>query len=499
DKAKDESQRLSSTTTLTINIKDDDDLPPSFIYKGCMLLDGSCINPEYSASVSSGINHGVLNISPEKIQAIDMDTINSPIKYSFVSGSPNTFSEYFKINPDTGAVHQVKAVESSTNKKFSIIIKAQEVSEAKRSTTAKLFITVKPVDAHPPEIVLSAREGHVKENSPIGEDVVDASEKPLIVTVEDKDFGPNDPKPIYTFELTTPYFIVDKNGHLVVNENNLDRDPPNPGRFKFQIVAREKNGVAASAPSSVTVNLLDVNDNPPVLPIIAPVSVPAGDVKRKVTTIHATDNDEGKNAEIKYSIYHVSNNGNNKFSINEDTGDISTIGKLNAGDQYSLTVQATDAGGLYSQAIVEVTVSPGPNTEAPVFEQAVYDIEVSEGATINSTVSTLMAMDPEGDPVTYSILSGNDLRQFAIGAKSGIISIIRMLDREDLNRYQLMIKAEDTGKLSSIATVNIKVTDINDKNPEFVGDPYLFHVKEGLPKASVGYVKAVDADEGINA
>lgn len=154
-------------------------------------------------------------------------------------------------------------------------------------------------------------------------------------------------------------------------------------------MAREKNSIAASAPTSVTVHLRDVNDNPPVLPIIAPVSVPAGDVKRKVTTIQASDNDEGDNAEVRYSIYHVSNNGNNKFVINPMTGELETVGKLNAGDQYSLTVQATDKGGLYSQAIVEVTISPGPNTQAPVFEQSVYDIEVSEGATINSTVATI--------------------------------------------------------------------------------------------------------------
>lgn len=69
-------------------------------------------------------------------------------------------------------------------------------------------------------------------------------------------------------------------------------------------------------------------------------------MKRKVTTIHATDNDEGENAEVKYSIYHVSNNGNNKFVINANTGEITTLGKLNAGDQYSLTVQATDSGKL---------------------------------------------------------------------------------------------------------------------------------------------------------
>ncbi|XP_044262144.1 cadherin-99C [Tribolium madens] len=499
DRAHDDTQRLSSTTTLVVNIKDDDDQNPSFIYKGCMLLDGTCINPEYSASVSSGVLHGILNISPEKIQAVDMDTINSPIHYSFVSGTPESYSEYFQIDPETGAVRQVKAVDTSTTKQFNIIIKAQEISEAKRSTTAKLFITVKPVDANPPEIELSASEGFVNENSPIGEKVLDSQGVPLVISVTDKDFGPNDPTPSYSFELTTPFFTIDKMGHLLVNENNLDRDPPNPGRFKFQLVARERGGTAASAPMSVTVHLNDVNDNAPMLPIIAPVAVPAGDVKRKVATIKATDNDEGDNAVVTYSIYHVSNNGNNKFRIDPNSGVLETVGKLNAGDQYSLTVQATDKGGLYTQAIVEVTISPGPNTQSPVFEQSVYEIEVSEGATINSTVATITAMDPENDPVTYSIVSGNDLRQFSIGSKSGVITVIRKLDREDLTRYKLIIKAEDAGKLSSTATLNIKVTDINDKNPEFVGDPYSFSVKEGLNSTSVGFVKAIDADEGINA
>ena len=40
--------------------------------------------------------------------------------------------------------------------------------------------------------------------------------------------------------------------------------------------------------------------------------------------------------------------------------------------------------------------------------------------------------------MSYSIVSGNDLRQFAIGDRSGIITVIRKLDREDLTRYQLV-------------------------------------------------------------
>nr|CAI5831259.1 unnamed protein product [Callosobruchus analis] len=508
DRARVESERLSSTTTLTVNIKDDDDLPPSFIYKGCMLLDGTCINPEYTASVSSGVLHGVLNVHPEKIQAVDMDTVNSPIKYSFVSGEPDSYIDYFKIDPDSGAVHQIRPVDTTTAKKFSIIIKAQEVSEAKRSTTAKLFVNVKPVDSHPPEIKLSAKEGFVDENSPIGEVILDEHGNPLIVTVEDRDFGPTDPRPSYTFELTTPYFAVDPSSRkLIVADSKLDRDPPNPATLKFQIVAREvqtptstQSHGAASAPASITVKLRDVNDNAPMLPATGyKVQVPAGEGRRSVIEVKATDKDEAENARIKYSIYHVSNNGNDKFTINPQTGQIDTIGKLHAGEQYSLTVQATDKGGLSSQAIVEVTVSPGPNKEPPIFEQAAYDIEVSEGASINSTVATFTATDPEGEPVSYSIVSGNDLRQFAIGPKTGVMTIIRQLDREDLNRYQLMIRAEDAGKLSSLVTVNIRVTDINDKNPEFQGEPYKFKVREGLNRTLVGYVKAIDADEGVNA
>lgn len=43
------------------------------------------------------------------------------------------------------------------------------------------------------------------------------------------------------------------------------------------------------------------------------------------------------------------------------------------------------------------------------------------------------------------------------------------------------------------------VTDINDKNPEFVGLPYEFSVKEGEARKLIGRVHAEDADEGINA
>lgn len=75
--------------------------------------------------VSSGVLAGVLAISPEKIQAIDMDSLNSPIAYSFLSGSPENFRDYFEINPSTGVVRQIKPVDTNVAKRFQIIVKVR--------------------------------------------------------------------------------------------------------------------------------------------------------------------------------------------------------------------------------------------------------------------------------------------------------------------------------------------------------------------------------------
>lgn len=73
--------------------------------------------------VSSGVLTGVLTISPEKLQAIDMDSINAPIEYAFLSGQPANYNEFFQINPTTGIVRQIRAVDTSVTKQFDIIVK----------------------------------------------------------------------------------------------------------------------------------------------------------------------------------------------------------------------------------------------------------------------------------------------------------------------------------------------------------------------------------------
>lgn len=54
DKAADASKRFTASTVLTVRVTDDDDLDPAFVVKGCALVSGVCVNPEYKAAISSG-------------------------------------------------------------------------------------------------------------------------------------------------------------------------------------------------------------------------------------------------------------------------------------------------------------------------------------------------------------------------------------------------------------------------------------------------------------
>lgn len=52
--------------------------------------------------------------------------------------------------------------------------------------------------------------------------------------------------------------------------------------------------------------------------------------------MEAIDIDEGENARITYNIYHVSNNGGNKFTIDPNTGVICKLHLIDINIEYKL-------------------------------------------------------------------------------------------------------------------------------------------------------------------
>ena len=84
-------------------------------------------------------------------------------------------------------------------------------------------------------------------------------------------------------------------------------------------------------------------------------------------------------------------------------------------------------------------------------------------------MTTVTAVDPENDNITYSIPSntiGSD--KFQIN-NTGDISVKGTLDRETTSSYQLTIEAKDTTLRQTLPsrTLFIVILDVNDEDPKF--------------------------------
>ncbi|MDE2944917.1 MAG: tandem-95 repeat protein, partial [Gemmatimonadota bacterium] len=92
------------------------------------------------------------------------------------------------------------------------------------------------------------------------------------------------------------------------------------------------------------------------------------------------------------------------------------------------------------------------------FERAAYRFELSENVD-----GRVVALDPDGDPLTYAIVSG-DRRRFAVGARDGAVRYVG--PGEDIetepNRFELVVRARDGFGGAARTKVAIEVTNVNE-------------------------------------
>lgn len=85
--------------------------------------------------------------------------------------------------------------------------------------------------------------------------------------------------------------------------------------------------------------------------------------------------------------------------------------------------------------------------------------------------------------------------------KSGVLSTSWALDRERKARYTLTVEARDLGtpSLTSTATLDISILDLNDNSPVFTSSSYMVEIDEDTSEGTfILEVSAVDKDEGSN-
>uniref|UniRef100_A0A671K679 Protocadherin-16 n=1 Tax=Sinocyclocheilus anshuiensis TaxID=1608454 RepID=A0A671K679_9TELE len=295
------------------------------------------------------------------------------------------------------------------------------------------------------------------------------------------------------------YFHMESTGHLYLN-SSLDYESQNVHILTIQ--ARDSGIPSLSSTQTLTVKILDVNDNPPVFQQhIYNTTIMENREPGEIITVTAVDLDSEANSAVSYSL--LPGPGYELFTINSHTGQISTSTRLDREIQSSFTLraQAEDSGtpSLSSTATVLCSVLDD-NDNTPEFSQLDLHIVIPENLP-PGVIHILQASDIDNGlngTIQYFI---EDKECFSIDAVTGAISTTRILDREERSNYSLVITAADHGHppLSSTVLLHITLSDENDNSPSFTRKSYRSSISEGLPAGSeILHLIAWDPDEGPN-
>ncbi|KAL3875972.1 hypothetical protein ACJMK2_033866 [Sinanodonta woodiana] len=523
---------LSSVTQVNVTITDSDDMAPTFVYANCLLSGIYCVDPRYSTSVVSGQITNSLTIYPlvgftrqtaTTIRAVDRDTLRSPLTFRIAGASPVGYENYFAVAGSgpvpsgdkdvyTATLTQLRVITRNSNlTRVEVYILATQAN-LKYEERATVSVEIDVPNNSPPTVTTATGVsiGYIYENSRLGQNVLDrttSSAKPLQLIVTDPDDSISGQKTTFSFSATgTGLFNVDSNGYIYLASGNLDYETTKSATINAR-VTETNTAERRFTDVTVTIQVLDKNDNDPVFTSTAPihVSVPEGDYtfsSRLLAQVDATDADSGVNRILVYSIVSIEPNVTSGFfTINTNTGDVSLSGRVTYPSNYVVVVKASDSAvppdtirSATKNMYVNVT-STGNN--APQIPSTLYTVTISEGTMSGTSIFTVPARDPDGQVLSYSITAGNAAGKFSIDS-SGQIITVGSLDREVTPTYGLTVTVRDTTTplpLSATTTVSVILTDVNDNNPVFPSQ-YQFNVLENQPAGtSVGTVTATDADQ----
>ncbi|RXM29774.1 Cadherin-23 [Acipenser ruthenus] len=157
-----------------------------------------------------------------------------------------------------------------------------------------------------------------------------------------------------------------------------------------------------------------------------------------------------------------------------------------------------------NQGVIKGTVNiqvGDVNDNAPTFHSQPYSVRIPENTPVATPIFIVNATDPDqgtGGSVLFSFQPPSPF--FAIDGARGVVTVIRLLDYETTQGYQLTVNATDQDKtrpLSTLVNLAITITDVQDMDPVFINLPYNTNIYENSPPGStVRMITAIDQDRG---
>ncbi|ESO93788.1 hypothetical protein LOTGIDRAFT_105163 [Lottia gigantea] len=482
DQSTDVTQRLSSTGTVVITLKDVNDSPPEFVTPSTIFVreDSQRYTTVYT------------------IVAHDKDEgDNSKIDYSLSSGS-----SMFTIESSTGNVKVTQPLDRETRSNYSIQVMARDQGTPQFSATLDLVIQIEDANDNAPKFDDQSYTKTVAENISIGTSL-------LKVSATDRDEGLNGVVRYLIIAGDENYdFNMDLSSGVLRVQKALDFEEVKS--YTLTVMAVDSSvGLTLNSTVKVTITVTDINDFEPIFvnsPYYAYVQENMNQLPVPVLTISARDNDSGSNSRLIYDI-RSEEEEQKIFSMNSQTGEITANLMLDREkkQEYELIIVAFDGGHprLTGSGLVTVYVKD-VNDHAPVFESyGPYTGHVTENMPPETSVLTVQATDADEENNAEIIYSLEDTAdgKFSILPKTGEIVTLERLDREVEDQYYLKVIATDQGipPLSATSQVIIYVDDDNDNAPQFEHHNYTQMILDATQTGEfVLGVTALDRDIGNN-
>ncbi|XP_048650555.1 cadherin EGF LAG seven-pass G-type receptor 3 isoform X2 [Marmota marmota marmota] len=468
----------SSTVRVHITVLDENDNVPQFSEK------------RYVAQVREDVRPHTVVL---RVTATDRDKdANGLVHYNIISGNSRG---HFAIDSLTGEIQVVAPLDFEAEREYALRIRAQDAGRPPLSNnTGLVSIQVVDINDHTPIFVSTPFQVSVLENAPLGHSVIH-------IQAVDADHGEN---ARLEYSLTgvapdTPFVINSATGWVSVS-GPLDRESVE--HYFFGVEARDHGSPPLSASASVTVTVLDVNDNRPEFTMKEYHLRLNEDAAVGTSVVSVTAVDRDANSAISYQI--TGGNTRNRFAISTQGG----VGLVTLAlpldykqERYFKLVLTASDRALHDHCYVHINITDA-NTHRPVFQSAHYSVSMNEDRPVGSTVVVISASDDDvGENARITYLLEDNLPQFRIDADSGAITLQAPLDYEDQVTYTLAITARDNGipQKADTTYVEVMVNDVNDNAPQFVASHYTGLVSEDAPPfTSVLQISATDRDVHAN-
>lgn len=444
---------------------------------------------EFSAEVSESAHPGSF---VSLVTAISQSSVFFQIKGGNINNA-------FDINPNSGVVVTQRALDYESTSQYKLVIQATNMAGLSSNTT--LLIHLKDENDNPPVFLQREFKGVISESAPINSIVLTRENTPFVIRASDAD---QDQNAMLIYQTVEPFslnhFAIDSNTGAIRITTALDYEQRRVYHFTVQVHDLGMPRLFAEKAANVTIEVIDVNDCPPVFSqelyettIVVPTYKGV-----EVIQVNATDADSEPNAKLFFSF--SEGNIGDKFKLDPITGIISIQNVTQLRSRYELKVRVSD-GRFASVATVKISVKENKENKLK-FTKESYKAYVEENSSERKTLAVIAAVGNQvNEPLFYKIL--NPDKRFEISHTSGVLSTTGIpFDRETQDTFDIVVEVtkEDTVEDGSHVLVTVEVEDVNDNQPRFVNLPYHALVQMDAEEGQViRQVTAVDRDMAMNA